>query len=60
MNVENMKGSYIMKSKYKYMSNWSGELQPTLLKVIKETINSMKNYPFEWSMLCWQYNKNGW
>ena len=49
-----------MKSKYKYMSNWSGELQPTLFKVIKETIHNMRGYPFEWSMLSWRYNKNGW
>lgn len=49
-----------MKLKYKYMSSWSGELQPTLFKVIKETINNMKGYPFEWLMLSWRYNKNGW
>ena len=46
--------------KYKYQSNWSGELQPNLFKVIKETINNIKGYPFEWTMLSWKYNRKGW
>lgn len=50
----------ITSMKYRYMSQWSGELAPTLRKVIKETINNIRGYPFEWSMLYWSYNKKGW
>ena len=46
--------------KYKYMSQWSGELQPDLFKVLKETIGFIKHYSFEWKMLYWKFNKNGW
>jgi hypothetical protein len=50
----------VISMKYKYQSNWSGELQPNLFKVIKETINNIKGYPFEWTMLSWKYNRRGW
>ena len=46
--------------KYKYMSQWSGELQPNLITAIKETIGFIRYYPFEWKMLHWKYNKKGW
>ena len=50
----------LLNMKYRYMSNWSGELQPNLLTVIRETISNMKGYPFEWKMLSWNYNRKGW
>ena len=46
--------------KYKYISNWSGELQPNILNVIKETFNYIINYSFEWKMLSWKFNEKGW
>ena len=46
--------------KYKYQSNWSGELQPNLKKVIKATRGYIKSYPFEWKMLSWGYKRQGW
>lgn len=42
------------------MSNWTGELQPNLLTVIRETINNMKGHRFNWLMLSWKYNRKGW
>ena len=42
------------------MSQWSGEIQPTLLCAMKETIGYIKHFPFEWKMLYWKYNSRGW
>ena len=49
-----------MSMKYKYQSNWSGELQPNLLSVIKTTYHYINNYPFEFKMVSWGYRKQGW
>ena len=46
--------------KYKYMSQWCGEIQPNLYHVIRETIGYICYYPFNWKMLYWKYNRRGW
>ena len=46
--------------KYKYMSNWSGEIVTNLFEAIKASLLYAKDYPFEWKMFDWKYNKKGW
>ena len=46
--------------KYRYQSNFTGEILPTLKDVIKATYYYIKSYPFEFKMLSWSYRKQGW
>lgn len=46
--------------KYKYQSNYTGEILPNLKEVIKATRSYIKSFPFEWKMLSWGYNRKGW
>ena len=46
--------------KYKYISQWSSELQPSLIQVIKTTLSYMLHHSFEWKMFHWSYNSKGW
>ena len=46
--------------KYKFMSNWSGEIVTNLFEVIKTSFYYVISYPFELKMFSWRYNKQGW
>lgn len=46
--------------KYKYMSQWSGEVQPSLVDAIRTIMSYILHYPFEWKMFHWRYNSKGW
>ena len=46
--------------KYKYQSNFTGEIVSSLKEVMKATVGYVRSFPFEWKMLSWSYNKRGW